>query len=143
MGARRGEAAGSRKRRGVRPPSVLLEGRGPSERSVWAAERFRRPGFPERVCRASPPPSLPGTGFGVRHFPVSFLAAIFAFHTFQASQFAPFYRRVGQARCFSLFSARFHLVSRWISGILSLDSRVLRTTLRAPCLPLDEMAPLR
>lgn len=101
------------------------------------------PGSPERVCGASPPPSLSGTGFGVRHFPVSFLAAIFAFHTFQASQFAPFYRRLGLARCFSLFSARFHLVSRWISGILSLDPRVLRTSLRAPCLPLDEMAPLR
>lgn len=97
---------------------------------------------PERVCGA-PSPSLPGTGFGVRHFPVSFLAAIFAFHTFQDSQFAPFYRRLGLARCFSLFSARFHLVSRWISGILSLDPRVLRTSLRAPCLPLDEMAPLR
>lgn len=121
----------ARNRLGDGSPSVLPEGLGPRERGVWAAERFRW--SPERVCGASPPPS-PGTGFGVRHFPVSFLAAIFAFYIFQASQFAPFYRRLGLVLCFSLFSTRFHLVSRWISGILSLYSRVLRTSFKG-CLP--------
>lgn len=140
MGARRDEAAGPRGRAAV---GSSRRARAQGAGCVGSAAFSAAPRSPERVCGASPSPSLPGTGFGVRHFPVSFLAAIFAFYTFQASQFAPFYRRLGLVCWFSLFSARFHLVLRWISGILSLEPRVLRTSLRASCLPLDEMAPLR
>lgn len=47
----------------------------PKDPVMFVAERFGGPLVPGVILRSFPSP-LPGTGFGVRHFPISFLAAI-------------------------------------------------------------------
>lgn len=100
------------------------------------------PAPPGRDCESFPSPHLPGTGFAVRHFPLSFLATVFAFKHLGASLvffFTTAWTCVAIFLSFGMFSYRFEV--DLVFGVRIL--RVLRTSLKALCLPLDEMAPLR
>lgn len=63
------------KERGSGSSLSILDMRGPRDPVMFATERFGTPRLPGASLRSFPSP-LSGTGFGVRHFPVSFLAAI-------------------------------------------------------------------
>lgn len=117
MGARRGEAAGSRNRRGDGSPSVFPKGADRGS-GVWAAERFRWPPGP-RSESAEPPLPLP-PGNRIWRPPFSRLLprcdiCVLHFSGFPICSLLP----PPSTGSLFLFSARFNLVSRWISRILS------------------------
>lgn len=113
-------------------------GHGVSAASVSAGS-----GSPWARLRSFPSPSLPGTGFGGRHFHGSPSSQRFSYNSL-ILLVCFLCQGIEVVNYFSFFSGSFHIVSRWIWSVLwAWIFRVLRTSLKALSLPLDEMAPLR
>lgn len=127
---------------------------GGNSRSLLTARRLGTPatpherfgGFRGLVCEAAalPLPLSPGNRIWRPPFSfLSFLAAFFFLNLRILLVCLPD-RRGDVVNDFFSFSGCFHGVLRWIAGVLGAQIvSVLRTSVEAPSLPLDEMAPLR